>query len=92
MIIALASPRVASSTEEGLDKIKQSLAETAAQGAEIVCFPEAYLPGLRGLDFAVPPFTRTSRTSAACACGPGLAAAGRSRTRNRNLSAAIASR
>jgi predicted amidohydrolase len=56
MLIALASPRVAASIDEALDKIKQSLAAAAAQGAEIVCFPEAYLPGLRGLDFAVPPF------------------------------------
>jgi len=56
MILALATPRVASSVEEGLDKVKQSLAEAAGQGAEIVCFPEAYLPGLRGLDFAVPHF------------------------------------
>src|SRR3954447_3879463 len=56
MMIALASPRVASSIEEGLDKIKHSMSEAAAQGAEIVCFPEAYLPGLRGLDFEVPPF------------------------------------
>lgn len=56
MIIALATPRVASSVEEGLDKVEQSLAEAAARGAAIVCFPEAYLPGLRGLDFEVPPF------------------------------------
>ena len=47
----LASPRVASSLDDGLDKIKRVLAEAAAQGAEIVCFPEAYLPGLRGVDF-----------------------------------------
>ena len=26
-----------------------------------MCFPEAYLPGLRGLDFEVPPFDRRSR-------------------------------
>src|SRR3954468_3282240 len=58
MIIALASPRIASSIEDGLDKIKQSLSEASAQGAEIVCFPEAYLPGLRGQDFDVPPFDR----------------------------------
>jgi predicted amidohydrolase len=64
MIIALASPRVASSLEEGLDKIKQSLAESAARGAEIVCFPEAYLPGLRGQDFEVPPFDRTQQERA----------------------------
>src|SRR5580704_5092988 len=64
MLIALASPRVASSIEECLDKIKQSLSEAAAQGAEIVCFPEAYLPGLRGLDFDVPPFDRTQQERA----------------------------
>jgi predicted amidohydrolase len=61
MIIALASPRVASSMEEGLDKIKQSLSEAAARGAEVVCFPEAYLPGLRGQDFEVLPFDQTTQ-------------------------------
>jgi predicted amidohydrolase len=59
MIIALASPRIASTLDEGLDKIKRLLAEASAQGAEIVCFPEAYLPGLRGVDFEVLPFDRT---------------------------------
>src|SRR3954468_24751011 len=61
MIIALASPRIASSIEDGLDKIKQSLSEASAQGAEIVCFPEAYLPGLRGQDFDVWPFDQTQQ-------------------------------
>jgi predicted amidohydrolase len=61
MIIALASPRVASSLEDGLDKIQHLLAEAAAGGAAIVCFPEAYLPGLRGQDFAVWPFDRTQQ-------------------------------
>jgi predicted amidohydrolase len=51
MIIALASPCIASTLDDGLDKIKRSLSEASAQGAEIVCFPEAYLPGLRGQDF-----------------------------------------
>src|SRR5262245_44451824 len=64
MIVALATPRVAASVEECLDKIKQSLSEAAARGAEIVCFPEAYLPGLRGLDFEVPPFDRTQQERA----------------------------
>jgi len=64
MIIALASPRVASSVEEGLDKVKQSLSEAAARGAEIVCFPEAYLPGLRGLDFEVPSFDQAQQERA----------------------------
>jgi predicted amidohydrolase len=56
MIIALASPGIASTLEEGLDKIKRFVSEASAQGAAIVCFPEAYLPGLRGQDFAVLPF------------------------------------
>src|SRR4051812_22756565 len=64
MIIALASPRVASSVEDGLEKIEKSISEAAAQGAEIVCFPEAYLPGLRGLDFEVPPFDKAQQERA----------------------------
>ncbi|MFO1352316.1 MAG: carbon-nitrogen hydrolase family protein [Gammaproteobacteria bacterium] len=61
MIIALASPRVASTVDEGLDKIKRFLAEASAQGAAMVCFPEAYLPGLRGQDFAVLPFDQAQQ-------------------------------
>jgi predicted amidohydrolase len=64
MIIALASPRVASTLDEGLDKIKRFLSEASAQGAQIVCFPEAYLPGLRGQDFEVLPFDRTQEERA----------------------------
>jgi predicted amidohydrolase len=56
LIIALASPGVASTLDEALDKIRRLLSEAGAQGAAIVCFPEAYLPGLRGQDFDVPPF------------------------------------
>jgi len=56
MKIALASPRIAASVDDGLEKIKRLLAEAADGGAEIVCFPEAYLPGLRGQDFEVPSF------------------------------------
>ena len=56
MRIALASPRVASSLDEGLEKVRRFQAEAAERGAAIVCFPEAYLPGLRGQDFDVPPF------------------------------------
>ena len=61
MIIALASPSTASSLDEGLDKIKRFLSEGSAQGAEIVCFPEAYLPGLRGQDIEVLPFDQTEQ-------------------------------
>ncbi|HSU16297.1 carbon-nitrogen hydrolase family protein [Longimicrobium sp.] len=64
MIIALASPRVASSVGGALEKIRLHIAEAAGRGAEIVCFPEAYLPGLRGLDFEVPPFDREQQEQA----------------------------
>lgn len=58
LIIALASPRVASSIDDGLERVARLAADAKARGAEIVCFPEAYLPGLRGQDFEVPPFER----------------------------------
>ncbi len=61
MIIALASPRIASSIDDGLDKIKQLLSKSSDQAADIVCFPEAYLPGLRGQDFEVPPYDRKNQ-------------------------------
>lgn len=61
MIIALASPSIASSVGEGLEKIKSLISEAADQGAEIVCFPEAYLPGLRGQDFHVLPFDQAEQ-------------------------------
>src|SRR6266702_1162447 len=64
MIIALASPCIASALDEGLDKIKRLLSAASAQGAEIVCFPEAYLPGLRGQDFDVWAFERTHQERA----------------------------
>lgn len=56
MIIALASPRVATSLDDGLEKISRLAKDASEQGARIVCFPEAYLPGLRGQDFPVLPF------------------------------------
>lgn len=59
--IALATPRVATSLAHGLETIDRLSTEAAAQGARVVCFPEAYLPGLRGQDFPVLEFTRTEQ-------------------------------
>ena len=69
LAVALASPRVAASLDEALEKVRSLIAEASARGAEIVCFPEAYVPGLRGQDFEVYPFgvedeERTLRTVA----------------------------
>jgi len=69
LIIALATPRVASSVDGCLEQIERSISEAAARSAEIVCFPEAYLPGLRGLDFEVPPFDRAQQERALEAVG-----------------------
>jgi predicted amidohydrolase len=56
VIVALASPRIASSLKDGLERVRRLTSEASGRGAEIVCFPEAYLPGLRGQDFDVLPF------------------------------------
>jgi predicted amidohydrolase len=51
--IALASPRLSTSFEDGLEKVRKFVAASSGAGASVVCFPEAYLPGLRGHDFDV---------------------------------------
>ncbi len=56
MRIALASPRVAPTLDAALATVARQIAEAARLGARVVAFPEAYVPGLRGLDFEVPPF------------------------------------
>ena len=61
MIVGLASPGIAASLDDGLGRMKRLMSEASAQGAEIVCFPEAYLPGLRGQDFEVFPFDRAQQ-------------------------------
>jgi predicted amidohydrolase len=53
VIIALASPRPASSLDDAIARIGRLQSEASAQGAEIICCPEAYIPGLRGQDFDV---------------------------------------
>lgn len=67
MIIALASPRIATSVDDGLEQVRTMMADAAGQGAGIVCFPEAYLPGLRGQDFEVPVYTEADEARARAA-------------------------
>jgi predicted amidohydrolase len=64
MIIALASPRIATSVDDGLEQVRAMMADAAGRGAGIVCFPEAYLPGLRGQDFEVPAYTEADEARA----------------------------
>ena len=51
--VALASPPVAGSIAQALSWVERFIAEVAAREADLVCFPEAYIPGLRGQDFDV---------------------------------------
>jgi predicted amidohydrolase len=56
MRIALATIPVAISVDDGLNQMHRCIVDAASQRAKIICFPEAYIPGLRGLDFEVPAF------------------------------------
>jgi len=62
--IGLAAPRIAASIDEGIDKVRYFLAKAAEQKVQIVCFPESYIPGLRGQDFDVPVYDRPTLESA----------------------------
>lgn len=53
--IGLAAAANAPTIGERLRTVDRFLAEAAAQNVAIVCFPETYVPGLRGQDFEVPP-------------------------------------
>jgi predicted amidohydrolase len=52
--IGLATVRNAPSVAERLETVKRFLGQAAARDVAVVCFPEAYIPGLRGCDFPVP--------------------------------------
>ncbi len=45
MKIALASPHLPESIADGLETLKEMVKEAAARRAEIICFPESYIPG-----------------------------------------------
>ncbi|MBA2670691.1 MAG: carbon-nitrogen hydrolase family protein, partial [Gemmatimonadetes bacterium] len=53
--IALANLRSPANPEESIDLVNTAVAEASARGAEVVCFPECYVPGYRGLGTSIPP-------------------------------------
>jgi predicted amidohydrolase len=53
--IALANLRFPPSPEESVELVLKAVAEAAAEGAQLICFPECYVPGYRGLGKQVPP-------------------------------------
>src|SRR5829696_1729102 len=62
--IGLAAVPNASTVEERLRTADRVLAEAAAKDVAIVCFPETYIPGLRGMDFPVPPVDQARQEAA----------------------------
>ena len=53
--IALANIRPATTPTESVELAGRAIAEAGREGAGIVCFPEAYVPGYRALGKAIPP-------------------------------------
>jgi predicted amidohydrolase len=53
--IALANIPCAATPEESLARAIEAIAQAGAAGADLVCFPEAYVPGYRGLGNVPPP-------------------------------------
>lgn len=53
--IALANIRFPSTPEESVILAEQAIAEASVEHAEVICFPECFVPGYRGIGKSVPP-------------------------------------
>ena len=53
--IALANLRCTSTREESVELSRKAMADAAARKAEIICFPECYVPGYRTVGKSMPP-------------------------------------
>lgn len=53
MRVAIASPPFPKSIRDGLQWAEKLIKEAASKQAEIICFPESYIPGYPGMDFQV---------------------------------------
>ena len=62
--LGLASPRFPASIADAVRRAGEFLAEAADKGVDLVCFPECYVPGMRGQDFPVAPPDQQEQTSA----------------------------
>jgi predicted amidohydrolase len=52
--IALANIQFPTSPDESIALARQAIADASAENVDIVCFPECYVPGYRGLGHVVP--------------------------------------
>jgi predicted amidohydrolase len=53
--IALANLRFPSTPEESVALAEQAIAQAAIEGADLICFPECFIPGYRAMGKHVPP-------------------------------------
>jgi len=53
--IALANLRYPDTPEESVRAAERAIAQASAAGAGIVCFPECFVPGYRGMGHTPPP-------------------------------------
>jgi predicted amidohydrolase len=53
--IALANIRFPATPEESVTSAEQAIAQASSEGAGLICFPECFVPGYRGLGKTVPP-------------------------------------
>ena len=73
--IALANLRYASSPDESVALTVDAVTQAGRENADIICFPECYVPGYRGLGKEPPApdavfLERAWASIAAAACGP----------------------
>ena len=62
--IGLASVPNAPSVAERLETARRMMTEAMTRGVDLVCFPETFFPGLRGMDFDVPVYDHTLQKDA----------------------------
>jgi predicted amidohydrolase len=74
--IALANLRYPRTPDDSIARVERAIAEAATRGAALVCFPECYVPGYRGLGHAPPAPDPVFLARAWTAVGAAAAAAG----------------
>jgi predicted amidohydrolase len=62
--VGLAAASNPATVDERLATVGRFLDEAGRRNVAIVCFPETYIPGLRGLDFPVPPHDQRRQEAA----------------------------
>src|SRR5262245_46395753 len=73
--IALANLPYPPTPAESIERATAAIAAAGGHGARIVCFPECYVPGYRGLGHTPPPADRAFLERAWSACAEAAAAA-----------------